>query len=741
MIEKWLAEDIQKSFDRGYFRFVICDPKGDAAYLCKHLPKSWTVIEAHTALEELEAKYQVEKSSPQQLTIFYTRIPVEDLSFLMEYAMIEGHLDLTELHQFLKKKVHDRVGLNLSLSNEELLTAAKVSVGKGKTYWMDLGHKGSGEIFDLTSMLVEFLHDPKAFTSTMDTEVKQAFLSKVQAHIGQQAIKKPVATIAKETANFILLGLVQNEIDATLLHVYHQWIDSATFQDSLKKYISQFEIPVDRDIWSLHPDHPFASIDRAQIAELAANLGDEQYVASKLSTVESRARNKCALLLQIHWWPYMLNLVRYDNAGIKTISTFDEAIRYYRESFYKLDRNIRKLYAQFLSDERVIQPLQDRYEAILKDLLNKWYEHFADYKETQSGLLHKIIHKSTGQTAIIVGDGINYEVAREVVERVASGIKVKEDYVLADLPSVTDNNMSRLYLSDGSFSDNKQQREQRLNGDFATTIIKHIYLEKLNQSHSECEVLICSYKDIDDLAEKMQQKALKYFDTIVDTLAEKISELSNLGFSSIYLVSDHGFVLSGLLSNADKVEFAAKGKSTKSERFIACEDKQNVPDQLIQIEKRYHDHNYLLFSKNLRPFKTTGSYGYAHGGASPQELIVPLFQFQSAKSTPLLTAMIENKQELRETEGQNFQVKVKAGKSDGNLFKSERKCHLKIFAAGQEKYSSDTFTLISGQIVSREFTFGADRELAVYLIDATTQEQLDKALIKQATGRDLGGLL
>lgn len=741
MIEKWLTEDIQKTFDRGYKHFVISDPTGEAAYLCQHLPKNWSVQSAHTGLEELEAKYQIEKLGGNDPVVFYTQIPLEDLSFLMEYAMIDGHLDLTEFHQYIKKKVHHHIGLNLNLSKEELLTAAKVSVGKGKTYWMDLGHKGSGEIFDLKTMLPEFLHDPKKFVAAMDEELKESFLSKVQDHIGQQPIKKPAATVAKETVNHILQGLLTNNLDETLLHVYHQWIDSATYQSSLKKYISQFDIPAGTDIWALHPDHPFSSIDRTQLAELASNLGDDQFIASRLKAIEARSKNKCARLLQIDWWPYMLTLIRFDSSGIKTISSFDEALRYYRETFYKLDRSIRKLYAQFLSDEKVIQPLQEQYEAVLKDLLQKWFEHFAGYTETQTGLLSKIIKDDPGQTAIIVGDGISYEVAKEVSDRISTSLKTKEDVVLADLPSVTDNNMSRLYLTDGNFNDSKQQRELKLNGYFPDKIIKHVYLEDLNQSHSECEVLICSYKDIDDLAEKMQQKALKYFDTIVDTLAEKIGELSSMGFSSIYLVSDHGFVLSGILSNADKLEFSPKGKSTKSERFIACEEKQNIPASLLQVSKNYRDYNYLLVSKNLRPFKTTGSYGYAHGGASPQELIVPFFHFQSVHATPQLSVTIVNKQELLEIEGQNFQIKVLAEKSEGNLFKSERKCQLKLFAAGKEKSSSDSFTLHAGQSQSREFSFGSDKELTVYVVDAKTQEQLDKTIIKQAAGRDLGGLL
>lgn len=213
MIEKWLTEDIQKAFDQGCLRFVLSDPNGEAGYLCKHLPKNWTVKEAHTDLEELEAKYHVEKDNTDKPVVFYTHIPIEKLNFLMEYAMTHGHLDLSQFHQYIKKKVHAHIGLNLNIGKEELLTAAKVSIGKEKSYWMDLSHKGAKEIFDLKTMLPEFLNDPKGFANKMDGQVKAAFFSNVQESTGQQIINKPAGTLAKETINLMLSGLANNKID------------------------------------------------------------------------------------------------------------------------------------------------------------------------------------------------------------------------------------------------------------------------------------------------------------------------------------------------------------------------------------------------------------------------------------------------------------------------------------------------------------------------------------------------
>lgn len=196
-----------------------------------------------------------------------------------------------------------------------------------------------------------------------------------------------------------------------------------------------------------------------------------------------------------------------------------------------------------------------------------------------------------------------------------------------------------------------------------------------------------------------------------------------------------------MLSESDKIEFTPDGQHIKSERFIACNRTQYTHERFVQLEKEYSGFNYLLFSKNLRPFKSTGSYGYAHGGASPQELIVPHFHFKISKKIPQLLVSIQDKSGLKEIEGDNFRISVKAEESEGNLFKSERKCQLNIFSGQQEINKGSSFTLYAGDKKSQEFSFDSKKELTIYLVDANSKEQLDKVTIKQATGRDLGGLL
>ena len=99
------------------------------------------------------------------------------------------------------------------------------------------------------------------------------------------------------------------------------------------------------------------------------------------------------------------------------------------------------------------------------------------------------------------------------------------------------------------------------------------------------------------------------------------------------LTSDHGFVLTGILDEPDKVEVQFHGEVAKAERYIRTVEKQSVSAELIEFQQRYGEYRYLYFAKHSKPFKTPGRYGYAHGGLAPQELLIPVVTFSHKTSS------------------------------------------------------------------------------------------------------------
>ena len=61
----------------------------------------------------------------------------------------------------------------------------------------------------------------------------------------------------------------------------------------------------------------------------------------------------------------------------------------------------------------------------------------------------------------------------------------------------------------------------------------------------------------------------------------------------------------------------------KISRRIEVQERQG--SILCQKEGRYLDSNYQYYARTDKPFVTRGAYGYAHGGFTPQECIIPVF--------------------------------------------------------------------------------------------------------------------
>ena len=372
---------------------------------------------------------------------------------------------------------------------------------------------------------------------------------------------------------------------------------------------------------------------------------------------------------------------------------------------------------------------------------DKWFKYIEGYQENQTGILQRIIDENSQKTAIIVGDGVAYELACEVSKKVSNNFKFTNDIIMADLPSITFNNMSRIYMENGMIDEVQSKREKYLTKQNPSAEIDYVRLDEVNAEARSGQYLICTYKDIDDIGDKLNNKALKYFPESVDFFAQQIAVLLNSGYQKVFLITDHGFVLTGMLTDADKITPTLNGQNHVTERYIRTVDKQHSATSYIEIEKQYKEFNYHYFSRTMNPFKTPSVYGFAHGGAAPQELITPYFCWErTAETGGSLNAKFTNKADLKNVSGELYLLKIQADKSEDNIFEMERKVYLVKFCGKEQIGKSDVFTLKQGETINKEYTFDGNNEIEIQLLDALTKEQLDKAIVKKNNDRDLGGL-
>ncbi len=294
MIDSWFKNDLRAICDQHPVA-VFIDESGAGQFLLNTIDGEFTLYEAHSEIEELHAKYLIERNPSVQRNIIYTRTPKKKLKFIREYCETNGCLEIRYLQNYIKDKVHQTLNLNINLPEEKLLAAAKLSVGKDQSYWMNLSHNEGTEIFDLEKELLPFIHDPVSFaTGRYDEQLREMFYRKVNELLGQEYISKPAQTLAAEVVKTMLDGLAAGSPDPILAGVYKAWLDSLTYRESFAGYLHKYVVPADTDIWAVNPSHPFRSVDEEWLKVIGEHIGEQEVLANYLGKIDLRCKNKQA---------------------------------------------------------------------------------------------------------------------------------------------------------------------------------------------------------------------------------------------------------------------------------------------------------------------------------------------------------------------------------------------------------------------------------------------------------------
>lgn len=745
MTDKWFLQELEQQLKHRN-RAVVLDPKGQCGFLLPFIEnKGYKVFKNDMGLterwqmvqEELQFRYEAEKYHHDKPVVFYMVREQDKLSFLFDYCFTHGCVDLSNPIEWVKTKLFKATGLQVSLDTQLLMVAAIIGIGKSLEWWKKI-LQGLEELISIEDELLPFLHEPEIYLNSKDKDIRRLIQEKIFNLIGQPFISKPPKTLAIEVSNYLFNGLISNSVSDELMSVYLNWVDSSTYSSSLEQYISQFKIDREVNVWAVNVNHCFVSIDREALKQISANLRDRSYVLEKLVKVKQRVcANKAGKFVPV-WWKDVITLLEFERKAISFCTSLEKVIDYYTLQFSKVDRAIRNLYAFFLQEEEIIRPLQEYYESINRELLDQWFEYISDYKPNQQGFLVDLFKNAKPGTAVIVGDGVRYEMADYITNTLEKHCKIEKNTMLADIPSETEHNMSALYVGNNEILKFQKDREKKLTA-LSGKEITYINLEGLHYGLKK-DYLVLTYKDIDAAGESLQQGAIKVFSEFEKKIGDAVNLLLKIGYQEVYLVTDHGFVLTGLLDEADKIDPKVNGKNKVSERFIRVVEKQENRDW-IHFPKKYEEYNFVLVAKNHRPFKSKGVYGYSHGGITPQEVLIPNFKFTKIKeATNGLEVKITNKSELSSVTGNIFAVKLEASKLDVDLFSASRKVKLLLFSNNKQIGMSSIYTLNVGESCIVEFALNDNESVTVSLIDESTSEQLDSVVVKKSKARDLGGL-
>ena len=739
MLDKWFIEDIKTGLKEAD-RFVIIDEQTKCDFLKDILENQGlaTIIEANSELDELRAKYTIEKEYQNKNVIVFTTIPLDKLKFLREYCETSDCLNITHLHRYIKQKVNEQIDYDLVFPADKIIALGRMSIGKKKDFWNRIIN--NGDIFAVEDIL-DFLNFPDKVFKSFSKEEQRLFCDYMSQHTPFSLENKPPQTIANEIATAVFNNLTNQNENLFLDNFYRKWIDSKKFEPVLKKYVAKYAVPDHVDVWKLSVSHPFKHVDESWLKQITEHISDLDWIKNKLPIIKQRAGQSIAKIIGIHFWKDIYQLFIYDSTHVNDISSLNDAIVHYQKYFYKVDKAIRHLYTTFMSEKSILRPIQEYYQQVLSLYLDKWFAFFADqYEENQTGLLKQIIEDHEPPISIIVGDAISYEVAQEIIHGIGSEYKIQNGVICGNFPSETENNMGSLFTTAEDRWMLPDKREKLLL-DETNQKIGFLNLDELSVAHKPGDYTLFYSRDVDQLSEKQNQTALKYYEKFIDDVQEKIATLFGCGNKKVFLISDHGFVLTGILEESDKININVPD-GNKSERYCVSKNKvSGLPNHVFEIQKRYKEYEYLYFSKCLNPFKTKGAYGFSHGGVCPQELLIPYLQIEKiADDYNQLEILIINKEELKSAVGDSYQIKIKAGPHAGDAFSSNRKIIIVFVKDKTEFNHSDIIQIDAEKEITREFVFGEQNEFEIIIVDAESKVRLDTCKVKKQIARDLGGL-
>lgn len=731
MIDQWFKQDIDEILGE-HTRMVVTDKGGNGQFLVDSLHTGYTVITAGNDTEELHARYIAEKDDADKNVVFYFTQGKDNLRFLYEYAETGGCIVLDDMEQYVNDKVWQHLKENPKVDSKVLVLAARLSFGKDEKWWKKVV-EGLEDPFNIQKNILLFLANPTAYKNK-EKEVWALLVEKLCALSGLTYNGQSAETLASELMNVLFNRLVDNSLQGELLDLYTSLTNRIDMQHVIDEALNSWQLPKDADFRKANASHCFAKLDEAMMRSLAKAINDGASTDDYAAYIAKRLSNHVADAYKPSWLKDIQILITFSTDGLSSVSDINSLAVWYRDRFTPLDAAMRHLYQVWLSEKDVIRPLQFLYEQYEKELLDKWFAYSDSYHPNQQGFIADKLN-AAGRVAVIVGDGLRLSIAETVRRNYPNkSVKIEPDLLLAALPSVTENGMSALY---GCEQQTTMAQERIDNLKKQVDGVEVMMLDDLNDSVT-ARKLVLRFGDIDQVGEKKQLNALKDISKYEQLLTEKIEQLLKMGFDHVWLTTDHGFVLTGILDEADKQPVPAQPVRKVEERFILA-DSPLRGEKLIERHDTFFDTKYQYYAKTDKPFRSVGSYGYAHGGFTPQECVIPAYDFTSEAVDNLVSVHILNKKDLTDVAGTTFVVKLRAEGDASNLFGSERKVKVIVYENDKAVQTSPTINARTGQdIVELEFDMVDNGKVVV--VDATTKEQLDSTPLRKSDARDLDGL-
>lgn len=481
----------------------------------------------------------------------------------------------------------------------------------------------------------------------------------------------------------------------TIILLNH-WSDNSKYAVSFKELSDK--IASDLDI-----KDKIKSLDYRELLEIYFfQLVEQKIVKAFIDDIliDKISYNEATAVLQKRgnkfWYPYYKNIylaLKYSveiinliKASSMVIHSLTDGIIRYVNDLYKIDFSYRKFVYHFNNAEHidVLKALSEKVDNIysnsfLLKINDSWQRQVDDCKEwripdvtSQREFFDKYIKSySEGDKKIyvIISDAMRYETATELHERLLSRDRFQSElgFMLGMLPSYTQLGMAallpnqKLSFNDKSssvFVDDKNSsstnREKILQLNYSNSVaIQARDLLKMSRDEGrefvkKSNIFYIYHNSIDATGDnfKTENEVFNKTEEALDEIEKIVKQITNFNGTNIIITADHGYIYQN--RKLDESDFCKIDEQNEvffsNRRFIVGKNllANNSVRKFTSKELGLDDDTEFLIAKSINRIRVQGGGNkYVHGGASLQEITIPVILFSKKRESDISKVEID----------------------------------------------------------------------------------------------------
>ncbi len=477
-----------------------------------------------------------------------------------------------------------------------------------------------------------------------------------------------------------------------------QWKDSKTYNDSFvaysKKLGDELNIPSKLqalDFKAVIDCDLFESIDTYCIIALLEQVKGRTASHEEISQwIRSRRGLQWYEKYQYHYEALeaasaLFTLLGEVNLSIQSLS---DGIHRYSTSWYQVDARYREFITQVGKTgpvslfSELITDVENHYtNNFLVPLNDSWYlaiERGAEWGASNAVVQNRFYERYVKplvdkdiKVCVIISDGLRYEVGEELSSRI-EGLdrhSATVEPMLTMLPSYTQLGMAALLpskeltfaengivLADGKSTVGRENREKVLKSAldgkavaFDAETINNTKVDDLKTIVRDNKVIYVYHDVIDKIgdARDSEERVFGACETALDEISKLVRKFTSSNALNVIVTSDHGFIYQNRpVEESSFVALAVskEGAINSNRRFLVGKDLADNPSLLSFTAPQIGltgDFDIQVARGVSRMLEKGSGSRYVHGGASLQEVVVPVVKINKGRTTDVSNVEVD----------------------------------------------------------------------------------------------------